>query len=389
MGSQAYTPVSIAIIGAGTIGRKHASLVSGSRDANLMAIVDPTTAGTELAQQYGSTLFSNLTSLLEAKEKPDAAIICTPNETHVPIAKKLAEAGIHLLIEKPISTSVEEGQPLLDFCRSRGARICVGHHRRFHSSIIAARSALESGTIGNVMGVSGVWASLKTESYFQESGRWRTGTNGGVVLINLIHDLDLIQNLVGPIVRVFAERAPSTRGHTAEEGVAITLRFANGAVGTFLALDNSPSPFSMERGTSEFDAFPFTGKDCYRFFGRRGALTVPGNTVWTPKSLEQGWYSELTEEKLPYEKVGVFDKQLENFIGVVRGYEEPSCSGEAGLAAVAACEAVRKSLETGTPAGVLTNGKSGQRWVVLSISSSLLYNSQRTCLLLNQPRLFS
>ena len=349
MGSIAHSPVSIAIIGAGTIGRKHLGLVVKSTEAALTAIVDPTPAGKELAKEHGCNYFSDLTGLLISSPLPEGAIVCTPNETHVSISEKLAQVGIHLLIEKPMSTAVGDGFRLLEYCRACGVQVCVGHHRRFHSSIVAAKQALDAGAIGDVMGVSGLWSSLKTESYFQGPGEWRAGAEGGVVLINLIHELDLLQYFLGPIVRVFAERAPSTRDHVAEEGVAVTLRFGNGAVGTFLALDNSPSPFSMERGTGEFHVFPFTGKDCYRFFGREGTLSVPDDVIWTPKTPEKGWYSELAERRLQYETTDVFEEQLDNFIGVVRGFAEPSCSGEAGLAAVAACAAVRKSLATGLP----------------------------------------
>lgn len=352
MGSVAHPPISIAIIGAGTIGRKHIGLVLESKDADLTAIVDPTPAGEELAKEYSCSYFSDLDDLLSSNPKTEAAIVCTPNETHVPISKKLAEAGIHLLVEKPMSTNVAEGLQLIEVCRVQGVRLCVGHHRRFHPSIITAKQALESGAIGGVLGVSGLWASLKTESYFEGFAQWRAGDGGGIVLINLIHELDLLQYLLGPIVRVYAQRAPSTRGHFAEEGVAVTLRFATGAVGTFLALDNSPSPFSMERGTGEFSVFPFTGKDCYRVFGREGALSVPDGLLWTPKSLEKGWYSEVIETKLQFQPVEVFEKQLENFISVVRGHAEPGCSGDAGLAAVAACAAVRESLRTELPVEV-------------------------------------
>ena len=352
MGSISHMPISIVVIGAGTIGRKHINLVSKSTDAVLAAIVDPTAAGKELAKECGCTYFIDVNDLLSSNSKAEAAIVCTPNETHVSISKQLAEAGIHLLVEKPMSTSVAEGLQLIDVCRAQRVRLCVGHHRRFHPSIITAKQALESGAIGRALGVSGLWASLKTESYFQGFGQWRAGDEGGLVLINLIHELDLLQFLLGPIVRVYAERAASTRGHVAEEGVAVTLRFDTGVVGTFLALDNSPSPFSMERGTGEFSVFPFTGKDCYRIFGQEGAMSVPDGLLWTPESLEKGWYSDIRERRVLSDTAEVFEKQLENFVGVVRGYEQPSCTGEAGLAAVAACAAVRESLKTGLPVEV-------------------------------------
>ncbi|KAJ9636449.1 uncharacterized protein PV06_01514 [Exophiala oligosperma] len=356
MGSIAVgSPVTLVVVGAGIIGTKHASLISQSADAHLLAIIDPTPIGRELAFSYNCAYFADVESLLSrSSELPDGAIICTPNETHVPIARKLASAGIHLLIEKPVSTSVDDGHELLRFCRDREVRVAVGHHRRLHAAILSAKSALEAGSIGTVVGVSGLWAALKTDSYFAGVGAWRRGPTAGVVLINLIHELDLLQYLIGPITRVHAEKSVSTRGYQAEEGAAISIRFANGVIGTFLVLDNSPSPFNIERGTGENEVFPFAGKDSYRIFGRYGVLSVPDNLIWNPVSLEKGWYSELTETHLEHQEQDVYQRQMENFIRVVRNQEKPSCSGEDGLAAVAVCEAVKESLATGEPASVRT-----------------------------------
>lgn len=346
--------VSIVVVGAGIIGSKHASFIVRSGNAILVGIIDPTSAGAQLASKHSCAYFRDVSEMLSVGFKPDAAIVCTPNETHVPISMELASAGIHLLIEKPVSTSVKSGKTLLKFCREKGVRVCVGHHRRLHSSVSVAKLALQSGTIGNVIGVSGLWAALKPDSYFEGNGQWRAGPGGGVVYINLIHEIDLLQCLVGRVTRVSAEQAVSTRGNPAVEGVAVTLRFDTGAVGTFLALDSSPSPFTIEQGTGENPAFPFSGKDSYRLFGPKGAMSIPDNSFWRPTETEKGWYSELGEVSLDYTPVDPYERQLENFVNVVKNLEWPSCSGEDGLAAVAVCEAVIMSLQDGQPVEVET-----------------------------------
>lgn len=346
--------VSIAVIGAGVIGSKHASVIADSKNAKLTSIVDPTIAGKKLAEVHCCMHYPDISTLLKSGHKPAAAIICTPNETHAPIAQELAAAGVHFLIEKPICTSTTEGTALLKYCRERGIQVCTGHHRRLHAQVAAARNFLQSGSAGQLVGICGVWATLKPSAYFQGEGSWRTESTGGVVLINLIHEVDLLNFLVSPITRVFAERAPAKRGHVAEEGVALTLTFQSGAIGTFIALDNTPSPFTMEGGTGENPNFPFTGQNCYRFFCQKGTLSVPDNLVWTPEDLENGWRSKLVERKLEYEGNNVYEKQLDNFVGVVRGLEEPSCSGEAGLMAVSICQAILRSLGSGMPETVET-----------------------------------
>lgn len=349
MAIEVNPPVAIAIIGAGVIGKKHAQAISDSPNIKLAAIVDPTPSGRVLAGQFKSEYFESIDSLLSSPTRVEGAIICTPNETHVPIGKQLASAGLHLLVEKPLSGDTAEGASLLAYCSQSKVKVCVGHHRRQNPRIIAAKKALDLSAIGQVIGISGIWATLKTEDYFNGPGSWRREANGGVVLINVIHEIDLLQLLVGRIVRVYAEKAPSTRGYEAEEGIALTLKFENGAVGTFLALDNASSPFTFEQATGEFSYHPYTGQDCYRIFGRRGTLNIPNNELWTPENLEEGWKSRLKTDVLPCSDGEAFLRQLQNFAEVIRGQSVPSCAGEDGLAAVAVCQAIRESLLENRP----------------------------------------
>ena len=149
---------------------------------------------------------------------------------------------------------------------------------------------------------------------------------------------------------MYAEKAPSTRGYEAEEGVAITLRFQNGAVGTFLALDNAASPFNIEGATGENTVmYPSTGQDCYRILGTEGTLSVPDNKLWKHEELRKGRNGKMLQRFLEAGDSDAYENQLANFIGVVRDEEQPSCSGAAGLIAVAVCEAIVKSLEAELP----------------------------------------
>ncbi|KPI35895.1 putative oxido YrbE [Cyphellophora attinorum] len=349
MGSLGDTPIAVVVIGAGNIGSHHAELVDGSQEARLVAIVDPSDNGQALAARFACAYFHDTTSLLRSGLFIDAAIICTPNKTHATIAGLLSEHGVHILLEKPITTTIEDGIRLLETCRHNNTRMCVGHHRRCHASIRAAKHALDSGAIGRCIGVSGVWVALKTQAYFDGPGHWHRDSSGDILLVNLIHEVDLLQYLLGPIVRVHAERAASTRGYRGEEGAAVTLRFGSGVVGTFLALDNAASPFNIEAGTGESDQYPYTAQDCYRLFGTKGALSVPDGRLWQPAHLDQGRKSQWMDSRLNINGKEVYGEQLRNFVAVVRGSEAPVCTGDDGLSAVVVCDAIRESIQTGLP----------------------------------------
>ena len=169
-----------------------------------------------------------------------------------------------------------------------------------------------------------------------------------MIRINLIHEVDLLQHLFGPISRVYAEGTLAQRGNAAEEGAAMVLRFASGAVGTFLLSDATPSGHNFESGTGENPMIPKSGNDFYRVFGTSGTLSVPDLKVTWAKD----WTEELKSESLEVEHAVPFELQIEHFVKFVRGEERPSCSGGAAVSAVVVCEAVSKSIRDGIPVDI-------------------------------------
>lgn len=103
----------IVIIGVGLIGPRHAQAVLQEPTAELLCIVDPNAAAQEVAHKLGTAWYASTKDMLAAGYRPDAAIVCTPNHTHVLVSKELLEAGIHVLVEKPISGDVESAQSLV------------------------------------------------------------------------------------------------------------------------------------------------------------------------------------------------------------------------------------------------------------------------------------
>ena len=338
--------IKVAVIGVGLIGPRHAKTVQNSADTELCAIVDPMPNGAKFASEMGTSHYHTVEDLLDSPDRPDAAIICTPNATHVAIAKELASAGINMIVEKPISTDIESGRDLVKHAAMANIKLLVGHHRRFNPYMVAAKEAVDSGSLGTILALSGTWATYKPDDYFDPPATWRRFGTGGVILINLIHEIDLMHYLLGPITRIHAEKTLSTRGYDAEEGAAITLRFKGGAVGTFILLDNAPSPYNFESGTGENPLIPRTGQDFYRIFGTEAALSVPDMTRWSYNGAPiKSWHSPLNQENLDVGSGVPFDLQLAHFVKVIRGEMAPSCTAKAGLAALIVCDAVKRALE--------------------------------------------
>lgn len=178
---------------------------------------------------------------------------------------------------------------------------------------------------------------------------WHRLDSAGPVFINLIHDIDILHYLFGSIVRVFAEKTVAQRGHSAEEGAAITLRFGSGVVGTFVLSDAVVSPHNFESGTGENPTIPREGRDSYRIFGSEGSLSFPDMTRWTYAG-KSSWTEQLVSECIDVPNLRTpFELQIEHFARVIRGEETPNCTGSDGLRAVKVCEAIRRSMVEQVP----------------------------------------
>jgi len=339
--------VSIAIVGTGQIGPRHAEAVVEDPNSSLICFVDPNPAAEVVAKKFGVPLYPSVSAMLSSPHKPEAAIVCTPNHLHVEISKELLDAGVHVLCEKPISTDIKSGLSLVEHVKSSNACLVIGHHRRLNKYVLAAKNTLP--TLGRIITVSGMWCTSKPSSYFDPPTKWRRGTTGGPILINLVHDVDVLQYLFGPIDHVYAEELPKERGHAAEEGAAIMIGFESGAIGTFILCDNVPSPHNFESGTGENPIIPKTGMDVYRIFGSQGCLSVPDMKKWTyDRGKERSWTEMLTEQEAEVPDVKIpFELQVEHFVKVIRGEENPICSGEDGLRALVVCDAVKKAIQAG------------------------------------------
>lgn len=115
-----FARVKIAIVGTGLIGPRHAEAVLQEPTAELVCIVDPNPAAKVVADKLKCPLYNSVHDMLASTDKPDGALVCTPNHTHVPISKELLRGGVHVLCEKPISIDGASGKELARLCVSNG-----------------------------------------------------------------------------------------------------------------------------------------------------------------------------------------------------------------------------------------------------------------------------
>jgi predicted dehydrogenase len=337
----------IAIAGAGTIGLAHTAVLQASRSCALSAYVDPGPSAVDVAARAGVPLYASLEELL-ANHRPDGVILATPNQLHVPQALQCIAAGVPVMIEKPIATTVAEGEQLLRAVQEAGAKVLIGHHRA-HSPIMAkAKEVVDSGKLGKLVAVMGSATFVKPDSYFLE-GVWRTQIGGGPILINMIHEVHNLRMLCGDIVAVQAFASNATRGFEVEDTVAINLRFASGVLGTFLLSDTAACPRSWEQTSQENTAYStYTDEDCYVITGTMGALSVPTMRLKTyPRAQDRSWAKAFEVGVVGMLRDDPLKHQMAHFGAVIRGEAQPLVSAFDGLQNLRVTEAISHAAKTG------------------------------------------
>jgi len=337
----------LAVVGAGRIGARHIEEIRALPSAALSAIVDVSGEAAALAQDAGVPLYASLNELL-ARDTPDGVVLATPNAVHAAQALACIDARVPALVEKPIAHTLAEGVRIRDAAERANVPILVGHHRRHSPILRTACEIIASGVLGRLVGVIGSAVFCKPDAYFAEAA-WRREPGGGPILINMIHEVDNLRAMLGEIDAVQAFSSNATRAFAVEDTVSITLRFANGALGTFLLSDAGASAKSWEQTARENAAYAaYPDEDCYTVIGTQGSLGVPTMRVRCHEpGAECSWYRPLATRTVAFERKDPLAVQIAHFVAVIRGEATPLVTARDGVANLRVVEAIAEAARTG------------------------------------------
>ena len=208
-------PLRGAVLGLGMMGRHHARLLQTFPRVEFAGAVDPS------GDRYGAVLnpsvrHATLEQLL-AGGRPDFAIVAVPTEEHLPAVRALAEAGVHLLIEKPLASTIDEAEAIIEAVEAAGVHAAVGHVERFNPALLELRRRAQAGQLGQVFAV-------RTERIGPFPDRVK---DVGVVKDLATHDLDLVRWLGGAPVERVAAQTQHRMGRPHEDLVFATGRLAS------------------------------------------------------------------------------------------------------------------------------------------------------------------
>ncbi len=342
--------IAVAVIGAGVIGKTHIDTLARMDGVQLSALVDPAPAGRALAEANGVPCLPDVTALIDSG-LAQAAIVATPNETHLPVSEALMKAGIPVLLEKPVAESLASALRLITVAEETGVPLLIGHHRRHNPIIRAAHAAIHAGRIGDLVMATVTCALAKPASYFDAGWRRAPGV-GGPLLINLVHEIDLMRHFFGEIATVQAISSNARRGFAVEDTAAVALTFKRGGLATLCISDAATGPWAWDLTAGEnLVRFPAHPVSAHHYAGSRAGLSLPDLTLWEPDG-EPDWTRKLKPSVLAVAAADPYEAQIAHFATLVRDGGAPLVSARDATANLIVLDAIRAAAESGRTVAV-------------------------------------
>jgi predicted dehydrogenase len=283
----------IGVVGAGYFGKLHASKYAESKSGKLVAICDiDREKATACASQYGSTPYTDYTELFD---KVDAVSIVVPTNAHFEIARDFLRRGIHVLLEKPISSTLEEADELIRVAKGKGVVFQVGHLERYNPAVQSLAKVLHRPR----------FIECQRISPFKQRG-----TDINVVLDLMIHDIDLVLDIVkSPVAQIDAIGVPVLSD--AEDIANARIRFADGCVATITA---SRVSWKTERTMRIFQPDAYIVLDLHA--SKLAVMRRVGGS-------SDGPLPELKQEEQLFQPVDNLKREIESFLSCIKSGAEP------------------------------------------------------------------
>ncbi len=328
----------VAVVGAGFVGADHAAAYAAQPDVELVGIVDsePSRAG-DLAGRFGTVAFTDLDGLL-AGARPDAASVCVPTGLHRPVAERLAAAGVHLLLEKPMAPTVADCDAIATAAEQARIVLMLGLTHRFHAELIEAHRLIADGAIGTPM--------LAQDAFsFGEHRPWpawyydRELSGGGELMHDGVHLVDRLEWLVGsPIVEVYGRTTTYARSiPDVEDGGVAVLAFANGAIGS-LFVNEATHPLR-----SDAPSVPMPGRLELEIHGPLGSIRY---RTWHELIVDIAGEPSRT---VPRTGDGEMGREIRAFVDAVASGGPPVVGAREGRRGIAIVGAIYESERRGRP----------------------------------------
>jgi predicted dehydrogenase len=345
--------VRTALIGCGKVGHTHAKALNTLPESDFVAVCDQNPIRARaFADQYHTRAYGDVQEMV-ADANVQAVFICTPHPLHAPPAIQAAQAGAHVVVEKPMAASLKDCDAMLAAADRAGVKMGVISQRRLYEPAQRVRSAIEAGKIGRP--ILGMVISLgwRDQAYYQ-SDRWRGqwDTEGGGVLVNQSpHQLDLLQWFMGPIDELFGYWGNLNHPYIEVEDTAgAVLRFKNGGLGS-IVVSNSQKPGLYGKvhvhGQNGASVGVQTDGGAMFIAGMSAVLEPPINDLWTVPGEETMLAQWQAEDRAAFEAIdpAMYYHRLQDqdFLLAILEDREPMVTGIEGRKTVEIFTAIYRS----------------------------------------------
>ncbi len=318
----------VGVVGAGFIGAIHLGAYANMPEVEVVGVADalPEIAATGAAV-VGARAYSSYEDLVAAEEV-DVVDVCLPTAYHRELALKAANAGKHVILEKPIARSLEDAEEIIEAFDGSGGRLFVGHVVRFFPEYVRIKEMIDAGELGTV----GVARTSRRSPFLTGWNDWYADwrMSGGVLLDLVIHDFDFLRWALGEVERVYA-RGVLGREYNRLDYALVTLRFESGAIAHVEGQWGYPGPFNYS----------------IEMAGSRAMVTVdsaePAPVQLFGGATGSGESPDVIVGKSP------FQTELEHFIRCAATGEEPLVNGRDAYEALRIGHAAIESVKTGRP----------------------------------------
>ncbi|WP_416729654.1 Gfo/Idh/MocA family protein [Fictibacillus sp. JL2B1089] len=330
--------IKFAIVGMGHIAKKHVEAINEAHGAELVAVCD---AASERLEEYSGKYetYTDLDEMLRVNKDIQVVNICVPSGLHARLTKIVAEHGRHIVVEKPMSLKLEDSEEMIRIAKENNVKLAVVHPNRFRPAIMKLREKMEQGVFGTMSHANATVRWNRGQAYYDQAP-WR-GTkefDGGVLMNQAIHNLDLMLWLMGEVESVQAMAATRLRKIEAEDVAAAVVRFKSGALGV------------IEAATT---IYPKNLEESLSIFGEKASVKIGGSNAlfietWDMEHSIEG-EKESFNESIKDNPLGKPGHQwiIEDMVQAVQENREPIVSGQDGMAPVKLILAILESAETG------------------------------------------
>ena len=348
-----------ALVGCGKVGATHARALKSLPESDFVAVCDasPDRAGA-FASTYAVTPFDDLASML-AKSRPEVVLLATPHPIHAEAAIRSAEAGAHVLVEKPLAASLVDCDAMLLAAKASGVNLGVISQRRFYEPVLRMKAAIDSGKVGKpVLGVFQMYSWRDPAYYASDPWRGRWDAEGGGVLVNQSpHQLDLLRWFMGDVAEVSGSWANLNHPEVEVDDTAVaTLRFQNGGLGSIItSVAQKPGLYTKVHvhGSNGASVGVETDRGATFIAGVSSIAEPPLNDVWTIPGEEHLLDQFQAEDRARFAGLDAANHyhalQIQDFLRACLDGRPPLVTGEDGREVVALFTAIYRSHREGRP----------------------------------------